>query len=132
MGLCGLEPQTSRLSGGCSNQLSYMPGERSSKEPHGEPRNPDDFAIRQMLEREFVGRKAGTACSGVDIMRLSKKRPLSAIVVEMPPGDLMRAYARRDRLIGNAKAVEERRATNYGPMTGSFGSSLLRSRDQLA
>jgi hypothetical protein len=26
VGLCGLEPQTSHLSGGCSNQLSYKPG----------------------------------------------------------------------------------------------------------
>src|SRR3954471_13873577 len=26
VGLSGLEPETSRLSGGCSNQLSYKPG----------------------------------------------------------------------------------------------------------
>ena len=35
MGLSGLEPETSRLSGGCSNQLSYKPGlaDRSSGLP---------------------------------------------------------------------------------------------------
>ena len=61
---------------------------------------------RALLRGIFDWQEVGTACSGVDSIGLSKIAPLPALFASV-------ASATSDHgLIGNAKAVEERRATN--------------------
>lgn len=62
---------------------------------------------RALLRGIFDWQEVGTACSGVDSIGLSKIAPLPALFASVASGH---------GLIGNAKAVEERRATNLDPV----------------
>ena len=86
VGLSGLEPETSRLSGGCSNQLSYKPGcEPLDLGSAGIPKDEGDRRGRQV-----------------------SPAPASQYEFVKDPTEPIRGWP-----IGNAKAVEERRATNW-------------------
>ena len=59
VGLGGLEPPTSRLSGGRSNRLSYRPGELTS-------------AMRALISTEDLGSSFALAC--IEVEDLESKR----------------------------------------------------------
>jgi hypothetical protein len=103
VGLSGLEPLTSRLSGVCSNHLSYRPRARASPRPLAREENEahaggpepcpalEDISLREGTARSVANRTSGeeretkTALPAVaDLNRRHERRSARAVTPEGP------------------------------------------------
>ncbi len=81
VGLSGLEPETSRLSGGCSNQLSYKPG--LGRGPGPANRFPavwlvNELRLRAASGKSIAGAEKAALSTHLSSIRTSRSRAISA------------------------------------------------------
>ncbi len=76
VGLSGLEPETSRLSGGCSNQLSYKPG--LGRGPGPANRFPAVWLVNELRSSCACTRRAasGKSIAGAEKATSSARAPI--------------------------------------------------------